>query len=123
MDDLALVIEDDADLADIFSEALRAAEYRTETIRDGQEARQRLRQVTPKLVILDMHLPTVSGKDLLYLLRNDAHLRRTIVVILTADARMAETYADQADYVLVKPVTFSQLRDLTRRLHEDTRSV
>ncbi len=122
MNELALIIEDDPDLADIFTEALRAAEYRTETIRDGQVARQRLRQVVPKLVVLDMHLPNVSGIDLLYLLRHDAHLRKTLVIILTADARMAEAYEEQADYVLIKPVTFTQLRDLTSRLHGDERS-
>lgn len=118
MNELALIIEDDPDLADIFTEALRRAGYQTETIHDGQEARQRLRQVTPWLVVLDMHLPNVSGKDLLYLLRHDARLRRTLIIILTADARMAEAYEEQADYVLIKPVTFSQLRDLTLRLHD-----
>jgi DNA-binding response OmpR family regulator len=117
MNELALIIEDDPDLAAIFTEALQAADYQTETIRDGQEARQRLRQVVPKLVVLDMHLPNVSGRELLYLLRHDARLRKTLVMIVTADARMAETYGDQADYVLIKPVIFSQLRDLTRRLH------
>jgi len=117
MNELALIIEDDPDLAAIFTEALQAADYQTETIRDGQEARQRLRQVVPKLVVLDMHLPNVSGRELLYLLRHDARLRKTLVMIVTADARMVETYGDQADYVLIKPVIFSQLRDLTRRLH------
>ncbi len=121
VNELALIIEDDPDLADIFTEALRAANYETETIRDGQAARQRLRQITPKLVILDMHLPNVSGIDLLYLLRHDARLQKTLVIILTADARMAEAYEEQADYVLIKPVTFSQLRDLTSRLHGDKR--
>ncbi len=119
MNELVLIIEDDPDLADIFTEALRAAGYQTETIRDGLDARQRLRQVVPKLVILDMHLPNVSGRELLYLLRHDARLRRTLIILLTADARMAEAYGEHADYVLIKPVTFSQLRDLTRRFHEE----
>lgn len=119
--ELALIIEDDLDLSDIFTEALRAAGYQTETIRDGLEARKRLREVTPKLVVLDMHLPGISGKDLLYLLRNDARLRQSLVMIVTADARIGETYEAQADYTLIKPVTFSQLRDLTQRLHSDQR--
>jgi hypothetical protein len=35
----------------------------------------------------------------------------------TADARMGEALTDHADFVLIKPITFSQLRDLTARLH------
>ena len=117
MSELALIIEDDPDLSYIFAEALKAATYETEIVMDGQEARRRLRLSVPKLIILDMHLPNVSGGDLLYLIRNDARLRNTIVMIATADARMGETYTDQADYVLIKPIAFSQLRDLAIRLH------
>ena len=33
-----------------------------------------------------------------------------------ADARMGEAYVNQADFVLIKPISFVQLRDLTSRL-------
>ena len=39
-------------------------------------------------------------------------------VIATADARMGEAFTDIADFVLIKPITFTQLRDLTARLHK-----
>jgi hypothetical protein len=29
---------------------------------------------------------------------------------------MGETYSDQADFILIKPISFVQLRDLTSRL-------
>jgi DNA-binding response OmpR family regulator len=122
MSDLALIIEDDPDLSYIFSEALQAAEYETQVVLDGQEARRVLRQVVPKLIVLDMHLPNVSGGDLLYLIRNDARLKDSIVMIATADARMAETYDKQADYSLIKPIAFNQLRDLAVRLHLEQKS-
>jgi hypothetical protein len=38
------------------------------------------------------------------------------VIITTADARMGEAYTDQVDFVLIKPISFVQLRDLTNRL-------
>jgi DNA-binding response OmpR family regulator len=117
MSDLALIIEDDQDLATIFTQALEKANYEVESIRDGLSAQKRLLQVEPCTVILDMHIPYVSGADLLKQIRSDQRLIRTTVVIATADARMAELYADIADFVLIKPITFSQLRDLTARLH------
>ncbi|GAB4505077.1 MAG: hypothetical protein Fur0043_20720 [Anaerolineales bacterium] len=118
MNELALIIEDDEDLALIFAEALRAVEYKVETIADGLKAQQRLDEVTPYLILLDMHLPQISGAALLEKIRTDQRLRAAMVIITTADARMAETYGDQADFVMIKPISFVQLRDLTARLKQ-----
>jgi CheY-like chemotaxis protein len=117
MSELAIVIEDDEDLATIFSEALQKANYLVETIRNGALAQQRLPMIIPHVVILDMHLPFISGEELFKQIRSDERLKHTIVVIATADARMAEAYTDKADFVLVKPIAFTQLRDLSVRLH------
>ena len=117
MSELAMVIEDDPDLATIFTEALQTAGFQVETIQDGILAQDRLRQIEPHVVVLDMHLPGVSGADLLSQVRSDERLKRTIIVLTTADARMGEAYTDMADFVLIKPIAFTQLRDLTNRLH------
>jgi CheY-like chemotaxis protein len=113
---LALIVEDDIDLSIIFAGALEAAGFDTEVIMDGKEAAQRLSTATPDVVVLDMHLPHVSGEELLERIHADDRLANTRVLVTTADARMAETLHDQADLVLVKPVSFSQLRDLAARL-------
>jgi CheY-like chemotaxis protein len=118
MSELAMVIEDDEDLATIFSEALQAAQYDVETIRDGLIAHHRLKETTPQVIILDMHLPGADGAELIAQIREDPRLVKTIVVIATADARMGETYTEIADFVLIKPIAFTQLRDLTARLHK-----
>ena len=39
-----------------------------------------------------------------------------MIIITTADARMGEAYSDQVDFVMIKPISFVQLRDLTSRL-------
>lgn len=117
MTDLAYVIEDDEDLSLIFAEALMAANYRVETITNGLKARQRLQEESPHLVLLDLHLPGLSGKELLTQIRADGRLAKTIVVIATADARLGDALREAADFVLVKPISFTQLRDLTTRLH------
>jgi CheY-like chemotaxis protein len=64
-----------------------------------------------------MHIPHVSGGDLLTnIIRKDERLSKAIVIVTTADARMGEAYTDLADFVMVKPISFIQLRDLTSRL-------
>jgi len=114
----ALIIEDDEDLANIFAEALRGVGFEVEIIADGKVAQERLINAgtAPFLILLDMHLPHVSGADLLVDIKKDARYNNTTTIITTADARMGETYGDQVDFVLIKPISFVQLRDLTSRL-------
>ncbi|HLO16742.1 MAG TPA: response regulator [Anaerolineales bacterium] len=118
MSELALIIEDDEDLANIFAEALRGVGFEVELVADGQIAQERLKNgIAPYLILLDMHLPHISGADLLTnIIRKDEQLAKAIVIITTADARMGEAYTDQVDFVMIKPISFVQLRDLTSRL-------
>lgn len=117
MSEVALIIEDDEDLANIFAEAMRGIGLTVEIAADGKVAQERLRNGTePFLILLDMHLPHISGADLLAEIKQDERFARTIIIMTTADARMGETYGDQTDFVLIKPISFVQLRDLTNRL-------
>jgi two-component system, cell cycle response regulator DivK len=113
---MALIIEDDEDLSFIFSEALRAAGYKTEIVRDGNNAWARLEATLPQVVILDLHLPHIAGTEILKKIRNTESLKAVRVVVTTADARLAEQIGRQADLVLIKPISFGLLRDLTSRL-------
>jgi CheY-like chemotaxis protein len=113
---LALIIEDDEDLAEIFGQALTAAGYTTEIIRDGLVAQARIREIVPAVITLDMHIPQISGDRILQQIRGDDRLAKTRVVVTTADAIMGENARGSADLVLIKPITFSQLRDLSARL-------
>jgi len=115
--ELALIIEDDEDLANIFAEALRGVGFEVEHVADGKIAQERLISGTvPFLILLDMHLPHVSGGELLTNMKQDERFASTIMILTTADARMGEAYSDQADFVMIKPISFVQLRDLTSRL-------
>lgn len=114
----ALIIEDDEDLAIIFTEALKLAGFETKTIRDGQLAMQELDTCQPIVIVLDLHLPHVSGLEILAKIRADEQLKNAKVIITTADPRMSEM-AEGADFVLIKPISFAQLRDLSARLRSN----
>ena len=113
----SLIIEDDEDLSTIFHEALNAAGFETEIVRNGRLAIDRLQDIIPDVVILDMHLPLVTGADILKFIRSQKQLVYTSVIVTTADAIMGEQVRDEADFVLIKPISFGQLRDLTARLN------
>src|SRR5215212_1793879 len=114
----ALIIEDDEDLANIFAEALRGVGFEVELAVDGKAAKERLKNGAPPfLILLDMHLPHISGADLLTnVIKKGKQFAKTIVIITTADARMGEAYTEQVDFVMIKPISFVQLRDLSSRL-------
>jgi DNA-binding response OmpR family regulator len=113
---IALIVEDDIDLSTIFAEALRSAGFEAQVVRDGAAAAERLRAVTPDVVVLDLHLPHVSGMDILEQIGAGERLSTTRVIVTTADPRMAEIVQDRVDLVLIKPISFVQLRDLASRL-------
>ncbi len=113
---LALVIEDQPDVANIFSTALKSAGYETAVIHDGQQALDWLEESTPSLVALDLHLPNVSGQDILRYIRSTERLAKIYVLCMSADARMSDSLRSEVDFTLDKPVSFRQLRDIAQRL-------
>ena len=117
-DKLALIIEDDIVVVEIFDQALRGANLTTELICDGTTTQKRLKELVPHIVVLDIHLPGIPGQYLLSQIRADKRLEETIVLVATADAQMADALSETSDFVLAKPVSFSQPRDLTLRLHD-----
>ena len=115
---LAFVIEDDPDMADIFAAALSTAGFGVTILSDGQIAMDRLdNEPSPRLIVLDLHLPHVSGVDILrQKIRATENLAKIPVILTTADDRLAMEVEAEANIVLVKPISFSQLSLLASRL-------
>lgn len=112
---LAFVVEDNPDLALIFSEAVTAAGYQVETFEDGADAMRRLEETTPALVVLDLHLPGVTGPEILKFLHHNERFQKTRIMIASADERLAEQYRSWVTLVLLKPISMVQLRELAQR--------
>ena len=115
-DPVALVIEDDDKLSLIYAEALRQAHFKPVAVPDGADAVAQITALLPALIILDLHLPHVSGDKILQQIRQDEALATIHVIIITADAVQAEAMQDKADLILTKPISVLQLRDLARRI-------
>ncbi|MBN1979173.1 MAG: response regulator [Anaerolineae bacterium] len=112
---IALVVEDEYDISLIFARALQSAGYETEIVRSGDTALTWLRAATPNLVILDLQLPRVPGTQILHYIRSDPRLTDIRVIVATAHPNIAAALQDRADWILIKPVNFGQLRDLAKR--------
>ena len=113
---VAFVIEDDEVISNIYAAAVTEAGYETVIIYDGQDALVKLSESVPDLVVLDMHLPKVSGVHILKTIRESKRHNDTRVMVVSADSTLTAYMREEADLVLIKPVGFYQMRDLAVRL-------
>ena len=112
----AFVVEDDADVAAIFQVALTDAGYATEVFSHGHEAQAQLVFTTPDLILLDIHLPSLSGSVLLRQLGGRKRLANVAVVIVSGDADEVRRYQDEGYQCLLKPVGYEGLRELAEKV-------
>lgn len=116
---LAYIIEDDRDAITIFRDTMEMANYTTEVADDGAVAQKRLAEIVPALILLDLHMPNVSGDELLQQIRADDRLAKSRVVVITADGLLGEKLMYQDEFVLLKPVSFLQLRELAEKFYPE----
>jgi two-component system cell cycle response regulator DivK len=115
----ALIIEDNSDLGAMFDDILRSqVGISTEVISEGRRALERIAEIVPDVVLLDIHLPHVSGLEILDRIRADPRLANTRVIVLSGDAFRAEEARHKADLVLTKPIEFREIKQLIARLVE-----
>lgn len=108
----ALVVDDDQAVAEIFQRALQDCGYLAEVMDNGHKAQAQLVFTTPDLVLLDLHIPNLSGDVILRQLRGHLRFANTRVVIATGDAGAIPRFSGLADQVLLKPVGYEQVRQL-----------
>ena len=114
---LAFVIEDDINLAHAYSKAIADANYEVELILDGRQALKSLIARTPDIILLDLHIPFLSGEDILEYISEENRLVDSKVIIITADDRQGEMLRKSVDSVLIKPIGYQQLRNMASRYH------
>ena len=114
---LALIIEDERDVAALFRHVIDLSGYRTEVALHGQVAVERLANSQPDIVILDLNLPGVSGTEILEIIHKDQRLKHTKVIVITGHAHIAAGLPVQPDLVLLKPISIEQLGSLINRFN------
>ena len=112
---LIFIIEDDSKIRNIMTIALKN-DFKVEAFEDGHTALKRLYTETPAMIFLDLHLPQVSGEEILIKIRSDEQLKKVPIIIATADYLQANALRDYAAMVLVKPISPIQLLELSKNI-------
>lgn len=101
-----LVVDDDAVSRHVLCQALATADLPYVAVGSGTEALQKIDQVRPSLVLLDLVMPAPDGYQVLRILRSRPETRDLPVVVLTAldgDAEVARAFESGADDFVRKP--------------------
>jgi DNA-binding response OmpR family regulator len=115
---LAFVIDDDASLGILFKTALEIYGFEVERIDDSRFAMEKIINLKPRLIMLDMQMPRVSGLDILRAVRADERLTGIKIIMVTANAQASyDTTIDAlVDLLLIKPVSLKQISDFASRM-------
>ncbi|WP_152192084.1 response regulator [Georgenia satyanarayanai] len=125
-----LLIEDDP--GDVLMTEEAFADYKVANqltvVADGESAMAYLRKQgeyasapTPDLVLLDLNLPRMDGREVLGELKADPELRRIPVVVLTtsdAEEDILRSYNLHANAYVTKPVDFERFIEVVRKIDD-----
>jgi two-component system response regulator len=115
-----LLVEDNPGDVRLTQEALKSGKilYDLQVVKDGRQAMNFLYKhapytdaFTPDLILLDLNIPVVSGREVLAEVKGAPHLKQIPVIILTtsSDERdVTDTYAHDANCYITKPFDFDQ---------------
>ena len=125
-----LLVEDNPGDVRLTREALKEAKFRNtlQVVGDGVEALAYLRQqgqysgaMRPHLIMLDLNLPRMDGREVLAAIKKDADLRRIPVVVLSsseAEADIARAYELHANAYVTKPVDIEHFLQVVKAIEE-----
>jgi CheY-like chemotaxis protein len=123
-----LLVEDNPGDVRLTKEALKDSKINNtlDIVEDGQEAMAYLHKTgkykkveTPDMILLDLDLPLMSGREVLELVKADPALRFIPIVILTvsqSDHDVLKSYNMQANAFVNKPVDFDQFIHVIRSI-------
>jgi two-component system alkaline phosphatase synthesis response regulator PhoP len=109
-----LIVEDHSTMREAMRLVLEEGGYRIAEAADGLGAMDMVRDDPPDLIFLDLHIPGMSGADILQAIRSDPAIAGTRVIVVTAEGEEGRERAIAlgADAYFTKP--FSPAALLTR---------
>ena len=105
-----LIVDDDPAIRKMLVEVLSLEGYPTETAVNGREALDLLARGGGRVVLLDLVMPVVDGREVMNELRaNPAERARHKIVLVSAIVNLEGARDLEPDGVLAKPFTVDQL--------------
>jgi len=110
-----LIVDDEKEYAKATSMALRHYGYPVYVAHGAVEAMSLLREITPRVILIDVMMPEVDGLTLLRHIGSKPEFLHTRLVVVSANGlakNRAAAWLAGADAFLGKPYTFNQLHEI-----------
>ena len=115
-----LIVEDDADIADLVRLVLESGGYEVRTCLDPRMAYAEARDYIPDAILVDLLMPGMDGWAVFKLIRSDPDFEKVPIAILTAKSQefdaMVGLHVMKADAYITKPFGKKELLDKTNEL-------
>lgn len=109
---LIYIVEDDSNIREIETIALRNSGYQVQSFETGKEFFRKVEERTPDLLLLDVMLPDQSGYDIVKKIRQTPAIKKLPVIMVTAktsEIDMIKGLDDGADDYIKKPFSIMEL--------------
>jgi CheY-like chemotaxis protein len=113
-----LLVDDEHDMLELFTEVLEQMNHRVLGARDGLEALRLAREVPPDLVVTDWMMPRMNGVELCQRMHEDARLRDIPIILHSSDSN---PHAPGVRFV-PKSCALEEFEGLVHRLLASTQS-
>jgi len=111
-----LLVDDDPEISQAVANYFDPADYKFHTLADGDQVLEVLPRVNPDLVLLDVHLPSVSGLEVLKEIKgSDPQLPVIIVSGKISTDNATEAMREGAFEYLTKPFRLDKLQEVVER--------
>lgn len=101
-----LFLEDEPTIQDVLAEYMKMQGYEVDTVSDGEEALQRLKEQKYDIAVLDIMVPKVSGLEVLAYIREHRSEMAAIMLTALGDEQMqVKAFNLFADDYVIKPVS------------------
>ncbi|MCH9652632.1 MAG: response regulator [Planctomycetes bacterium] len=112
-----LIVDDSEVIRRIFTDALTQPDYQLFTATDGEEAQQKVHELKPDIVLLDVEMPVLNGFEVLRDIRANYKIEEMAVIMVTSqhDGKVISRAFDEGafDYI-PKPATNSEIKARVR---------
>lgn len=111
-----LVCDDDEGISEVIRIILEGANYQVNSLNSGHAIQKKIQQYEPDVILLDMWMPGIEGKEIIIMLKRSKNLSHIPIIVVSALSNTKDISRKYgADDFLEKPFDTNKLLSLVEK--------